>query len=49
VAVPANPFAKWFMIGAVPQLTIWIWYTIALGAIAGTIAAAVAGNRQRAA
>lgn len=47
VAVPANPLAKWFMIGAVPQLTIWIWYTIALGAIAGTIAAAVAGNRQR--
>ncbi|HET9316893.1 MAG TPA: hypothetical protein VFQ51_14975 [Vicinamibacteria bacterium] len=47
IDVPANPVAKWFMIGAVPQLTIWIWYTIALGAIAGSIAAAVAGNRQR--
>lgn len=49
VAVPANPIAKWFMIGAVPQLTIWIWWTVALGAIAGTIAAAVAGRREQAA
>jgi hypothetical protein len=45
VAVPANPIAKWFMIGVVPQLTIWIWFTIAVGAIFGSIAAAIAGKR----
>jgi hypothetical protein len=49
VAVPANPIARWLMIGLVPQLTIWIWFTLALGAIAGTIAATVAGRRAQAA
>ncbi len=44
---PMGTLAKWFMIGVVPQLTIWIWFTIAAGAIAGTIAAAVAGGRER--
>jgi hypothetical protein len=45
VAPPGFPamgtVAKWFAIGVVPQLTIWIWFTMAAGAIAGTIAAAV--------
>ena len=53
VAPPDFPamstLAKWFMIGVVPQLTIWIWFTIAAGAITGSIAAAVAGRRQAAA
>jgi hypothetical protein len=40
---------KWLMIGVLPQLTIWIWFTIALGAIAGSIAAAVAGRPTAAA
>ncbi|MGE0453311.1 MAG: hypothetical protein AB7O37_00965 [Vicinamibacteria bacterium] len=34
-----NPFAKWFAIGALPQLTIWIWFTIAVGGIFGSVAA----------
>lgn len=46
---PMGPIAKWLLIGVLPQLTIWIWFTIALGAIAGTIAAAVAGRREQAA
>jgi hypothetical protein len=40
--------AKWFTIGLVPQLTIWIWYTIVLGALFGIGAAAIA-RRQGAA
>jgi hypothetical protein len=35
---------KWLLIGVLPQLTIWIWFTIALGAITGSIAAAIAGR-----
>jgi hypothetical protein len=45
VAPPGFPamgtLAKWFAIGVLPQLTIWIWFTMAAGAIAGTITAAV--------
>ncbi len=39
--------AKWFLIGVVPQLTIWIWFTMAVGAVFGTIAAAVKGGTPR--
>ena len=42
-----SPIAKWFMIGVVPQLTIWIWFTMAAGAVCGTIAAAVSGGSRR--
>ena len=38
---------KWLLIGVLPQLTIWIWFTIALGAIAGAISAAIAGRRAQ--
>jgi hypothetical protein len=31
--------AKWFWIGLIPQLTVWIWTTAALGSIFGAIAA----------
>jgi hypothetical protein len=41
-----GPIAKWLAIGVLPQLTIWIWFTIAGGAICGSIAAAIAGRRQ---
>ena len=34
-----NPFAKWFAIGVLPQLTIWIWFTIAVGGIFGSVVA----------
>jgi hypothetical protein len=37
--------AKWFAIGVVPQLSIWIWYTVVVGMIFGILAAAVAGRR----
>jgi len=39
--------AKWLLIGLLPQLTIWIWFTIAAGGIFGAIAAAVAGREGR--
>lgn len=34
--------AKWFWIGLVPQLTIWIAYTVVVGALFGIVAAAIA-------
>ena len=37
--------AKWFAIGVLPQLSIWIWYTVVVGMIFGIAAAAVAGRR----
>ena len=49
VAPPNFPemgtLAKWFAIGVVPQLSIWIWYTVVVGMIFGIAAAAVAGRR----
>ena len=44
-----NPIAKWLLIGVLPQLTLWIWFTIAAGAVCGTIAVAVTGGARRAA
>lgn len=39
---------KWLMIGVAPQLTIWIWFTIAVGAICGGIAGAIAARKRAA-
>jgi hypothetical protein len=39
--------AKWVTIGLLPQMTIWLWFTIAVGVLVGTIAAAVAGRDRR--
>lgn len=36
---------KWFTIGVVPQLTIWIWFTVVIGGLFGIIAAAIARRR----
>lgn len=36
---------KWFVIGLVPQMTVWIWFTVAVGALFGIVAGAVAGRR----
>ena len=51
VAPPDFPamgtIAKWLLIGLLPQLTIWMWFTIVAGAIFGAIAAAVAGRARR--
>ena len=42
-----SPIAKWVIIGLVPQMTIWIWFTIAAGALCGAIAAALTGRARR--
>jgi len=53
VAPPDFPamsaLAKWFVIGVVPQLSIWIWFSVVVGMIFGILAAAVAGRRTAAA
>jgi hypothetical protein len=48
--VPPNfpemePLAKWFWIGVLPQLTIWIAFTVIVGMLFGAIAAAVLSRR----
>jgi hypothetical protein len=35
------PFAKWVVIGLIPQLTFWMIFTVGLGTIGGGISAAV--------
>jgi hypothetical protein len=37
-----SPLAKWLVIGLVPQMTIWIWYTVVLGSLFGIAAGALA-------
>ena len=53
VAPPDFPqmstLAKWFTIGLAPQLSIWMAYTVVIGALCGIVAAAVAGRRTSAA
>jgi len=43
------PLAKWFWIGLVPQMTIWIWFTVTAGLLFGILAVAVAHRGRRAA
>ena len=38
------PLAKWFWIGLLPQMSVWIAFTIVVGLIFALIAAAVAGR-----
>jgi hypothetical protein len=46
VAPPGFPemgvFSKWLLIGALPQLTVWLAFTVITGMLAGSIAGAVA-------
>ena len=35
---------KWFLIGVVPQMSIWIWFTVAVGSLVGIVAGAVASR-----
>jgi hypothetical protein len=42
-----SPIAKWFFIGAIPQFTLWIWFTIAGGMVCGAVAMAVVSRGQR--
>ena len=36
------PLSKWLLIGLLPQMTIWIWFTVAVGSIFGILAGAIA-------
>lgn len=49
VAPPGFPemgvLAKWLMIGAVPQLTTWIAFTVLTGALTGSVAGAIVSRR----
>ncbi len=38
---------KWVMIGVVPQLLVWVPFTILSGSILGSIAAAIAGRKSQ--
>jgi hypothetical protein len=40
------PFAKWVVIGLVPQLSFWMVFTVTIGSIFGGIAAAVTKRRS---
>jgi hypothetical protein len=42
------PLAKWFFIGLVPQLTVWIGFTVAVGSLFGALGAALARRRHAA-
>jgi hypothetical protein len=42
---PMAPFTKWVLIGLLPQLSIWIWFTVAVGGLFGIGAAALARRR----
>ena len=38
---------KWLLIGLLPQMTVWIWFTMALGGLLGGLAVAVTGRARR--
>jgi hypothetical protein len=40
-----GPWAKWFWIGLVPQMTFWVAFTVVVGAVFGSIAAALTRPR----
>ncbi|HXB54392.1 MAG TPA: hypothetical protein VN461_06385 [Vicinamibacteria bacterium] len=44
---PMHPLATWFWIGLLPQLTIWIAFTVILGTIFGALAALAVGRRAQ--
>ena len=43
------PLSKWLLIGLLPQLTIWIWFTVVVGSLFGILAAAIARRGRTAA
>lgn len=43
------PFQKWLWIGLLPQMTLWMAFTVIVGALFGGLAALAAGRRERAA
>ena len=42
-----GPLPKWLLIGLLPQMTIWIWYTIVVGALFGGLAVAITRRVRR--
>ena len=40
-------FMKWLLIGALPQMFIWIAFTVTVGLIFGTVTAALVGKRRQ--
>ncbi len=42
------PLTKWFFIGVIPQMSVWIWFTVVVGSIFGIVVAAIAGRGRRA-
>jgi hypothetical protein len=41
-----GPWMKWFWIGVVPQLTLWMAYTVLIGGLFGGVALAVGSGRK---
>lgn len=41
-----GPLAKWFFIGLVPQLTVWIGFTVSMGSLFGALGAALARRQH---
>jgi hypothetical protein len=46
VTIEASPWVKWVFIGVVPQLTFWMAYTVAIGALFGGLTLLVAERRR---
>jgi hypothetical protein len=42
-----SPFVKWVLIGLIPQMTIWIAFTLMVGGLFGALAVAVARRKGR--
>ncbi len=43
-----GPFRLWLWIGALPQFTIWFWYTVLIGGLFGLVAGVIAARGRRA-
>ncbi len=41
------PVTKWLIIGVVPQLTIWLWFTSVIGGLFGIVAGAIARRGRK--
>jgi len=44
---PMSPIAKWFWIGLVPQMTVWIAFTVVFGMLVGLLAVALVHRGRR--
>jgi hypothetical protein len=40
------PLSRWLVIGVLPQMTVWLWFTVVIGALFGIGAAALARRRR---